>query len=230
MLWSGFILGFLGSFHCALMCGPIVMALPDSGLGRAVLYNSGRLITYVLLGLMFGSLGLVASFYGLQNVMSIVAGSIVLFMMIVSLYFKRRRTSGVSKAVMRMKKPFQRLLYKRNAMSLLLLGMLNGALPCGLVYIALAASIAYSGMLESGIYMLFFGLGTFPMMLIAHLSKRMIGQNMRMSINKSIPYISMIIGVMFILRGLSLGIPYLSPDVKIEGKQVHAGCCHKPKE
>ena len=97
--------------------------------------------------------------------------------------------------------------------------MLNGLLPCGLVYMAIAGAIGTGGIVEGSLYMFLFGLGTIPMLLAISLAGNILSLTVRNNINKLIPVLVVIVGLLFILRGLSLGIPYLSPPKqKIEQK------------
>ncbi len=107
----------------------------------------------------------------------------------------------------------------RSFQSLFFIGMLNGLLPCGLVYMAIAGAIGTGGVAEGSLYMILFGLGTIPMLLSISLAGNIMSIAVRKRINKLIPVLVVIVGVLFILRGLSLGIPYLSPPKqKIEQK------------
>jgi len=112
----------------------------------------------------------------------------------------------------------------RTYYSVFLIGLLNGLLPCGLVYIALAGAIVSSGPYEGALYMFLFGLGTIPVLLSATLAGNVIGTRFRNMVKKSVPYFILLIAVLFILRGLNLGIPYISP--KMEAKKNHPACCH----
>src|ERR1035441_277600 len=83
-LWTAFLLGLVGSLHCAGMCGPLALALPAAGnttagylLGR-VAYNTGRIITYCLLGIVFGLAGWTFLLAGLQRWTSIALGAAAL--------------------------------------------------------------------------------------------------------------------------------------------------------
>ncbi|MGZ4043606.1 MAG: sulfite exporter TauE/SafE family protein, partial [Bacteroidia bacterium] len=89
-------LGLLGSFHCIGMCGPIALALPvhQATVFRKVvailLYNSGRIITYSLLGLLFGIIGQGFAVFGLQQVLSVSLGTLILLSIILPKKFVSR--------------------------------------------------------------------------------------------------------------------------------------------
>ena len=97
------------------------------------------------------------------------------------------------------------------------LGIINGFLPCGLVYIALAASMAAGDIGQSVLYMIVFGIGTFPVMLGISLLGNYIKPVLRRRIYKLVPLFVVILGLLLILRGLNIGIPYISPELDHSG-------------
>jgi uncharacterized protein len=225
--WTAFLLGLVGSLHCAGMCGPLALALPATGgtapayiLGR-VAYNAGRIITYCLLGIVFGLLGYTFLLAGLQRWVSIALGVVLLL----GLFASRRLALArpVTATVNRLKSSMSVLLRRRSLMALAALGLLNGLLPCGLVYVACAGAAATGGALAGAAYMTAFGAGTVPMMLAISLSGKLVHPSLRLKLVKSIPVCVFLLATMLILRGMSLGIPYLSPDLSASG----ASCCHK---
>jgi sulfite exporter TauE/SafE len=224
--WIAFTLGLAGSFHCAGMCGPLALALPPSGnsvpgfvLGRTV-YNLGRIATYYLLGLVFGLLGKTLWLAGVQRWVSIALG----FALLAGLFASRRlalwRPGSV--IVERLKSRMSRLLRRRSLASLALLGLLNGFLPCGLVYVACAGATATGAILSGAQYMAVFGAGTVPMMLAIGLSGKLVPVTLRLQLRKAVPASVFLLATLLILRGMSLGIPYLSPDLSGGA----ASCCH----
>ncbi len=223
-LWTAFILGLVGSLHCAGMCGPLALALPATGnsqtsftLGR-IAYNAGRVVTYSLLGALFGVVGKAFALAGLQRWLSLIAGIAILLAFFATTKFALN--TRISLAVTVLKNALGKLLQRRTFNSLLLLGMLNGLLPCGLVYVACAGAAA-TGEFVSGIqYMFLFGLGTVPMLLSIGLLGKKLHFALRLKFQKLIPICFVLLGVLLILRGLSLGIPYVSPDL------ASGGCCH----
>ena len=226
-LWTAFVLGMVGSLHCAGMCGPLAVALPATGnsqtvfvLGR-VAYNSGRVITYSLLGALFGVIGQTFALAGLQRWLSLAAGIAILIAFFATTKFALN--ARISHAVDILKSALRKLLRHRTFNSLLLLGMLNGLLPCGLVYVACVGATA-TGKLLSGIqYMFLFGLGTAPMFLTIGLLGKKLHFALRLKFQKLIPICFVLLGVLLILRGLSLGIPYVTPDLSASsgGRACH---------
>jgi sulfite exporter TauE/SafE len=227
-LWTAFLLGFAGSLHCAGMCGPLVLALPAVGrststwiLGRLI-YNAGRLVTYGLLGLVFGLIGKTLAVVGLQRWVCLAAGAAILIGLVISSRFALPRPT--TRFVTWLKSSLGRLLSRRTLTSLFCFGGLNGLLPCGLVYVACAGAAASGGFLSSIEYMLVFGLGTVPMMVGLGLVGRVVPSGLRLKFQKVIPVCLALVGFLLIFRGLSLGIPYLSPDL---AGQHGSGCtCH----
>src|SRR5678815_4044079 len=156
-LWTAFILGLVGSLHCAGMCGPLVLALPATGgatssglLGRG-LYNLGRIITYCILGAVFGLIGHTLSLAGLQRWLSLGAGAAILIGLAASSRYALN--TPVTRGAAWLKSGFAKLLPKRTHVSIVFLGLLNGLLPCGLVYAACAGAVAAGGFVASVEYM-----------------------------------------------------------------------------
>lgn len=230
MVWSGFVLGLLGSFHCIGMCGPLAMSLPDPVASNArfiygrALYNFGRAVTYTFMGAFFGLLGYGFYFAGIQQILSIVIGLLLLISVIPVVGKFRFRWQHHFTG--RLKSWLAPLFRDVGASNLFVIGLLNGLLPCGFVYMGIAGALITGTVVQGALFMLLFGLGTFPMMMMLSVSRRFATPKFRFHINRLMPYIAMIVGVLLILRGLNLGIPYLSPDLSMHG--MHADeCCRK---
>jgi sulfite exporter TauE/SafE len=173
MLYSAFMIGLAGSLHCMGMCGPISMLLPGdkSKRGRYILgrivYNSGRIFTYSLLGLLIGLVGEQIALFTSQKVLFIIVGSLILLAFI--LPARWRKSLDVLPYVSRLNnviKSSLSIFYKKHSLfAQLVFGVLNGLLPCGLVYAALSGAFLMSEAWESLLFMTLFGLGTLPMML-----------------------------------------------------------------
>jgi len=223
MLWTAFILGLAGSLHCAGMCGPLAIALPHPGRGMAgfvagrVFYQLGRLVTYMALGAAFGLLGRSLILAGVQQWVSIGAGLLILSGLVASLW--AGTSVPLNQWVARVKGWLGWWLQRRTLGSLAVLGLVNGLLPCGLVYAACAGAAASGDAGQGLLYMGIFGLGTVPMMLGLSLGGQVIPMAMRLRLQRLIPVSLGLVGVLLVLRGMALGIPYLSPDV------VAGTCC-----
>lgn len=236
MIWAGFLFSILGSFHCVGMCGPIAMALP---IGRGagwqfmagrLLYNGGRIITYSLLGLLAGLFGKSLQLAGFQQTISIVSGVLILAL-VVGPHIGGNKFSnmlGFNKVLAKVSNLMAAQFKKSSSVSMLSIGMLNGILPCGFVYIALAGSVSAQSVGGSMLYMAFFGLGTFPLMFILSLSGKLVKPNFRRFFKKAVPFAATFMAVLFILRGLNLGIPYVSPEIVKSAGKTEMSCCHKP--
>lgn len=227
-------LGFLGSFHCIGMCGPIALTIPvkrSSSLSiftGSFLYNSGRIITYSAMGLFFGLLGQGVAFAGWQNILSVTLGVLILVLLFIpKLSLLPVNTAIVFRFLEILKSQIRKLFGIHSASSLLLIGILNGLLPCGLVYLGIAGSIATGDAFKGALFMAAFGLGTFPAMITLTIIRDRISIGFRENIRKVIPVFIGVMAVLLILRGLNLGIPYISPSIEINAGTSQHQCCHK---
>lgn len=222
-LGTALLLGLVGGLHCAGMCGPLMLAMPVAGRTRTqffagrVAYQLGRISVYAALGALFGTLGHTLMLAGVQRWVSLTLGALLLSGLLVSP--KLLQFSWPVKAIGRLKALMAEFLRRRSLASLGVLGGLNGLLPCGLVYAACAAAAATEGTLAGATYLVVFGLGTTPMMLGISLSGRLVPAPIRLRLRHLAPATMGLMGGLLILRGLALGIPYLSPDLS------HSGAC-----
>ncbi|MCK0178188.1 sulfite exporter TauE/SafE family protein [Flavobacteriaceae bacterium S0862] len=219
MLLSALGLGLLGSFHCVGMCGPIAFMLPVDRtnslkkISQIAIYHFGRLLSYSIIGLIFGLVGKGLYIFGIQQQLSIVIGVLMILVVLIpyQTFNKYNFSKPIYKLISKVKNALGKELQKKTPDTFLTIGFLNGFLPCGLVYMAIFAAIASGNALQGSLYMLVFGLGTIPLMTTAIYFSQFLKGNMRQRIQKAIPVFVVLIGVLFILRGLGLGIPYLSP-------------------
>ncbi len=224
MLLSAVLLGLLGSLHCVGMCGPIAFMLPVDRtnnfkkLGQIAIYHFGRLSAYATIGLLFGLLGKGLSLFGLQQQLSILIGAVMIA--VILLPFGKLKKYNLSKPVYqviaKVKSKLGKELSKRTADTFLTIGFLNGFLPCGLVYMAVLGAIAMGNPGEGALYIALFGLGTVPLMTTAIYFSSLLKGVAKQRVQKLIPVFVVIIGMLFILRGLGLGIPYISPKPVVE--------------
>jgi len=224
LLWTAFLLGLVGSLHCAAMCGPLVLAVPAAGHSRLsftasrIIYHLGRIATYAAIGVLFGAVGKSFALVGLQRWLSILAGAAIFLGLLMS--SRLAPNTPVARLVVRLKSMFGRLLRQRTIAAQFALGTINGLLPCGLVYIAAAGAAASGEVLGGAIYMAAFGAGTLPMMFGLGLAGARLQFALRF--RKLIPISVVVVAALLVLRGMSLGIPYLSPDIS----STHASSCH----
>ncbi len=232
---AAFITGLFGSLHCAGMCGPLALSFNVQERGnaawRALWYNLARIFAYTSLGAFFGVIGLSFSFAGLQQAVSIVMGVIIILFVLLNvlsakhifhLPFIEQYTGAVR---FKISKAFAGKGFRHT----LALGFFNGLLPCGLVYLALAASVAAGSIGKGMLYMAMFGLGTLPLMFSFAAFGSYMGFKQRLFIRKYLPAFSILVASLLILRGLNLGIPYISPrfnaqPVTLEQADAHQFC------
>ena len=217
ILITAIVLGLMGSFHCVGMCGPIALSLPLRGnnFGQkiigGVIYNLGRATTYGLMGAFFGLIGKSLNLLGFQQWISVLMGSFMILSVLLPSLFKNHIHLNLDFLILPLRRVIQQLFKERSYKALLLIGIGNGLLPCGLVYLAIAGAIGTGSVSLGALFMVLFGLGTIPMMLLISLIGNIVTTTMRNKMNKVVPFIVVLIGIIFILRGLTLGIPYLSP-------------------
>ncbi|MRX70184.1 hypothetical protein SAMN06265349_101816 [Flavobacterium resistens] len=220
MLYSAFILGIISSLHCVGMCGPIAVMLPVDHQNEAkkvtqvITYHLGRLTAYATIGLIFGLLGRGFFMAGIQQKISIFIGLAMIAVVLIpeKTFANYNFSKPVYKVISKIKSSLGSQFKKKSYKSLFIIGLLNGFLPCGMVYVALFGAIAMQSASLGVLYMLLYGLGTIPLMTIVVYIHSLLKLPFRNKIQKAIPYVAVFIGVLFILRGLGLGIPYLSPS------------------
>ena len=216
---GGFALGVTGSLHCIGMCGPLSLALPMHHLSKAgkffslLIYQFGRIITYSLLGALVGLAGRGFWRTGYQQWFSIGLGILVLSLAVLYFFFQRRINLPIIDRWYRfIQTIIIRILEQRtNPFGFLLLGMANGLLPCGMVYVATAAAVTFTEMTSSIGFMAAFGAGTLPAMMLVGLGGGMLSLSARKLFRKSVPVFIAATGLLLILRGMNLGIPFISP-------------------
>jgi sulfite exporter TauE/SafE len=228
-----FMMGMAGSFHCVGMCGPLALSLPIRNNGfaakfsGALLYNMGRVVTYSFFGLLFGLIGKTVALFGLQQYLSIIAGLLIIMLVIIPKKYAVAHSSVVSRFFERLRSAIGNLFSSRNRSALFVIGLLNGLLPCGLVYMAVAGAIATGSVGQSVFFMAAFGLGTLPVMWSLAFFGNYIGQAVRQRIRSAYPYLMLLMACLLILRGMGLGIPYVSPKVMTEKREM-IECGAKP--
>lgn len=214
-LWTAFSIGLLGSLHCVGMCGPIALALPYSGdnkwdlLGRILLYQFGRVFTYAALGLAIGIIGKGVFLAGLQAQLSLVLGFLMLFAALFSINIESQmlRISFLLRLNNWTKQKIGNYLGKLGSRAFAVIGLLNGLLPCGLVYMAIVGALASETIWHSTAYMVLFGLGTIPLMLATSLAGQFIKLKWRNRIRQLIPVFLAVFALIFIFRGFNFDVP-----------------------
>lgn len=212
------IMGFLGSFHCVIMCTPLMLSVPLYSVNgikilkeRAV-YQIGRILSYILIGLIFYSIGQNVFLINFQNYLSIAIGIFLIIYAASSIFnISFKAFSWTSKITFSLQAIFKRFIAQKNLLSRFLLGVSNGFLPCGLVYMAALTSVLQTNVNANISYMLWFGIGTLPAVMgflaIGNVAYKKIGSQV---LNWT-PYFFSILGILFVIRGLELNIKFLSP-------------------
>lgn len=230
-LWTALTMGLVGSLHCVGMCGPIALALPYSGSTRwsmvwSVLnYNLGRVLTYTLLGLIIGLLGQGLIFAGVQSYFSLALGVLFLIAALFSINLEGRllRIGWMRNFNTWVKTQLSRVLGKGGPANLFYIGLLNGLLPCGLVYMAIAGAVTSSNLWQSSLYMALFGMGTIPLMLLTALSGQFVSLSWRRRLRKLMPVLLAAFAVLFIMRGLNFDVPI---DLRLWSEMDEVPMCH----
>lgn len=168
MWYTAAILGLAGSLHCAGMCSPLMLAVArvQPFAATKVVYNSGRVLVYALVGALAASAGSVFNLAAYQQVISLALG---LGLLLIALgWWRKIQVPGISAAAQwlttQIKKPFAHFLSRKSYAATFVLGMFNGLLPCGLTLMALTYTFVLPGAREGALFMLLFGLGTWPVM------------------------------------------------------------------
>lgn len=209
-------LGFFGSLHCIGMCGPLALAFcdrPKAGLFQRLAvtlsYNLGRVVTYGILGVLFGLMGSIIIIADLQKVISIVIGIVFITAFIFSVDIdKSLSRMPVGKRMIQQVHLFLSSMIKTGKRrSPFILGMVNGLLPCGLVYVAIAGALTVGGFLEGGLFMMLFGLGTIPAMGVLTMSVQMATVSVRARIRRIVPFVTLAFGIFLIYRGIVIDMP-----------------------
>ncbi|HMO61699.1 MAG TPA: sulfite exporter TauE/SafE family protein [Ferruginibacter sp.] len=213
------IMGVTGSFHCVGMCGPLALALPLQGVGLSkqfagtLLYNTGRITAYSLFGLLAGAVGEGFTAFGFQRWVSLLAGVFILTLLVIPKWFPawNRHLHSSPVFFQQLREVFGKLFFKKNQASFFAIGFLNGLLPCGMVYLAFAGAAATGSFTTAILFMVFFGLGTLPAMWAVAFWGQIIGWELRKKLKYIQPYVLLLMALLLIVRGMALGLPYISP-------------------
>jgi sulfite exporter TauE/SafE len=230
MYWLAFTTGFLGSLHCMGMCGPIALSLSFGNSGNRwqfyssrLQYNFGRIFSYTVLGLIMGLPGQMFQAAVWQQKLSIVAGTLLLLSFFSMLGSQRFDFINMFNA--RISSLMSAAMTKTGSFQMLMTGILNGLLPCGLVYVAFAGALASGGASNGALYMALFGIGTLPMMVVMSAGGVWFPAGFRAKLRKVLPATTFLVGILLVLRGMNLGIPYLSPQLEEQNDKAAIECC-----
>lgn len=232
MFYVAFTLGLFGSLHCLGMCGPLAFSLmpgiserSSKSIVRALGYNTGRVLSYVSLGLVMGVFGGLVNFSGLQKPLTIGVGVFLILLFFLSLDLEKLLfKSGTYRGMFEKYNQF----LSKNLRSLsqkgsLFLGVLNGFIPCGLVYLALAGALTTGGLLKGGLFMFYFGLGTFPAMFLLLSSFSLMDLKRRLGFRKVFAFLQLFVGVFLIYKAFLVEIPL---DLSLISSMINPIMCH----
>lgn len=222
-------LGLAGGLHCVGMCGPILLAvIPDGPTRRkmamdALLYHSGRILTYAAMGAFFGVIGKGLVLAGIQQILSVIMGGIFIVMAFFAFNLERYvLASGIlNRFNQQLKKQMSRLLHRKGKGALVGLGLLNGLLPCGMVYAAIAGAISTTSGWEGAVFMFLFGLGTLPLLLLLTLAGKSIRPVWRQYLRRAQPMLFLMVGLLCIMRGMKLDLSLFESAVPASGVMCH---------
>lgn len=230
MVLNGLIFGLISTLHCAGMCGPLAMMMParvKSGKWMfATAYQLGRLSVYAVIGSIVFLVGISFSVFRLQQAFSVIIGAFMVIYALMAL-FKIEAPQLVNKPYKRVLDSFGKLMVKAKPGSAFLMGALNGLLPCGAIYIAALYCASFTHVYEAIGYMLLFGVGTMPVFIAAWL---FMSRNFSLKLKplhllyRALP---LLVGALMILRGLDLGIPFISPELSQQNNKTEVGNCCK---
>lgn len=232
MLYTAIIFGLISSLHCIGMCGPIAMMLPVDHKNpskkalQVLIYHLGRLTSYGILGLAFGLLGRGFYMAGIQQQLSIAVGvgMIVLAVVPEKILANYNFSKPVYRLITRIKTSLGAQFKRKTPDAFFTIGLFNGLLPCGLVYAALFGAIAMQNVTLGIAYMILYGLGTIPMMSTVVYVSSLLSMPFRNQLQRAVPIVTVVIGVLFVLRGMGLDIAYISPSNLNLFVQANANC------
>lgn len=221
--YLAFFMGLFGSLHCVAMCGPLLLALPSVGESQwskaknRLIYQLGRILTYGFIGFIIGFIGIGLSMKGWQQGLSISTG--VLLVMIGLFHFIGTKNTSILKIQQQLLAPLIKQMgyWLHRPGGNFMTGVLNGILPCGMVYMALATALNAGSAINGARFMLLFGLGTLPLMLLTGIAGNFIKSKIPFRLSAWLPFLFLLMGTWFILRGANLNIPFLSPLIYPSG-------------
>lgn len=221
--YLAFFMGLLGSLHCVAMCGPLLLALPSVGESQWVkaknrlIYQIGRIFTYGFIGFIVGFIGIGLSMQGWQQGISILTGVLLVTMGL--FHFVGTKSTSILPIQQKLLAPLVKQMgyWLHRSGGNFMTGVLNGILPCGMVYMALATALNTGSAINGGRFMLLFGLGTLPLMLLTGIAGNFLKSKIPFRLSAWLPFLFLLMGIWFILRGSNLDIPFLSPLIYPSG-------------
>ncbi len=211
--WPALVLGIGAGIHCTFMCGPLMLAMQRKNLKSKLTYQSGRITTYLSLGVLFGIIGRTLWLAGLQNHLAIGAGLLIIVMVLLPerLYLQ----SAPLKRLMQFKTSLQLRIKDQGLLNSFSLGILNGLVPCPMVYVALAGALGMANVPDAALFMLIFGAGTLLWLVPVIFSSGWIEKILPLrAMQKISPMVAVLLAVWLILRGANVDIPYVAHKIQ----------------
>lgn len=213
------VMGLTGSLHCAAMCGPIILSSPFAKENKwsltykFILYHLGRVFVYVWLGLLVFSIGSTFSVFADQKVLSLALGLVLIIFSVA--YFTGAKMAWFSKFQNKMVIAVSSFFgtFVQSSLFPLLAGMMNGLIPCGMIYVALGIVSNAGTAGDAASFMLYFGIGTIPLLLVMSFGGSFLKRRFKFRTQRFVPIVALLMGVLFISRSLQLDIPFLSPPI-----------------
>lgn len=222
---GAFIIGLFGSLHCVGMCGPVMLAFmgPKQSKSGFLLYHTGRILTYVLIGALLGLIGATAAMFQVQKVMAFALGfGLILLYGIPSIRHSLERFYYESRFYQLLKSFMSKNLSIRKRW--FLSGVANGFFPCGLTYVAAAGAVALAHPLQGALFMVLFGLGTLPALITLSFAGNIFSKRLKSLIPKSVSIIAILSGSLLILRGLLTTFPQFNQMVQANAAGLITVC------
>lgn len=224
MLFTALVMGFLGSLHCVGMCSPLAIAVSNingAAFRNRIVYNSGRILSYAVLGSLAAAIGTAFQVTGLQNILSITLGCLLIITGLAGVSNIRipLLTPALQKFTTYLKKAFGVFLQKKTNTAVITLGFLNGLLPCGLTYLALTYCITLPAITDGFIFMLTFGIATLPVMLGLTSILQVLVKRFRLNMQRITTVTIIALGVLLITRN-ALHHPHITHPVGEDGITV----------
>ena len=208
MLWSAFILGLAGSLHCVGMCGPIALLIP-TGNGQQknlsiTLYHLGKLLTYTIIGALFGLIVAGLYNYNIQSTLTIISGILLLVFAFIPKVLNLVEKNGykVFNGIIKFKNRLAKALNKNKTEYSFYIGFLNGFIPCAMVYSAAIVALSQKTFMNSIVFMIFFGLGTIPLLTVFYFTANRLKKSLTKYATNFRMVSFIIVGLFLVWRGI----------------------------
>ncbi len=219
-------IGFVGSMHCVGMCGPLALFVTGKQKSSLVfiLYHGGRILSYVLIGIVLGWLGYSIRMLQVQQVMTFTLGALLLLLYSIPHFrYRLEKHYYQSRFYSFIKQKLSQNISTKNRW--VASGMANGFLPCGLTYVAAVSTVATGGLADGILFMFLFGLGTIPALLLVTVVGRTFGSTKwKRLIPGAVSLVAILSGCLLILRGLLISSPDFNQMVQAKAAGLITVC------